>query len=473
MSGGGAAAKRSVGPTFTWTDAHVREALGLRSDPARADRRYRSVSSDSRSIEEGDLFVALSGPRFEGHDFVADAVASGARGVVVSRPVSETGPAVLYPVLDTLVALGRLARHRRDALPAAVVGIAGSAGKTSTKELAAAALGAGRRVYATRANDNNRIGVPQTLLAAPADREAVVVEMGTSERGEMAALTEIAAPDVALLVTVGEEHLEGLGTRDDAVEEELDLLRGLGAGARAIVGDTPADLPERARALVPAARVAGWSDRADDDLRPRDVAVDVWGYHSFAWQGARVQLRMAGRHAVVNALLALAAAEELGVDAASAAAALGDVEPRGMRGEIRHVGRLGVIVDCYNANPQSVRVALDLLEARAPGTRKVAVLGSMLELGARSEALHREVLEHALARDIDVLLATGAFAVAAAGRRPERPRLLAEADPRAAYALLREHLEGDETVLLKGSRGVALERLLPLLDLDFGAAGEG
>jgi UDP-N-acetylmuramoyl-tripeptide--D-alanyl-D-alanine ligase len=468
----GAVASRQDG--FAWTDGEVRAALGLRPDAARAALGYRAVSTDSRTVGEGDVFVALTGPNFDGHDFVADAVASGARAVVVSRPVSGTGAATLYPVRDTLVALGRLARHRRDALPATVVGLGGSAGKTSTKELLAAALGAGRRVYATRANDNNRIGVPQTLLASPADREAVVVEMGTSERGEMAALAEVVRPDVGILVTVGEEHLEGLGTRDDAVEEELDLLRGLAQDGLAIVGDTPEDLPARARALVPGVRVAGWSERADGDLRPVDVAVDVWGYHSFTFDGARVQLRMAGRHAVVNALLALGTARAVGVDVGRAATALAAVEPKGMRGEIRRVGDLVVIVDCYNANPQSVRVALDLLESRSPGTRKVAVLGSMLELGARSDALHEEILADALGRDLDLVLATGAFADAAgASPASERPRLLAEADPRAAYALLREQLSGDEILLLKGSRGVALERLLPMLELDFGAGGEG
>lgn len=458
---------------FVWNDATVRAALGLR--PAADDRgpTYRRVNTDSRSVEEGDLFLALVGPRFDGHHFVADAFASGARGAVVSRPVTEAGEGVLYPVDDTLVSLGRLARHRRDALPAAVVGIGGSAGKTSTKDLTAAALGAGRTVHATRANENNRIGVPLTLLRAPADAGAVVVEMGTSERGEMAALAEIAHPDVALLVTVGEEHLEGLGSREGAVEEELDLLRGLAAGGRAVVGDTPADLPDRARAVVPGVRVAGWTDRADDDLRPRDVEVDVWGYHSFRWEGHRVRLRMAGRHAVVDALLALAAARELAVDLRAAAEALATVEPRGMRGEIRRIGDLAVIVDCYNANPQSVGVALDLLDQRAPGSRKAVVLGSMLELGDESEALHRQVWQDALGRDVDLLLATGHFADVAERRSEGTPRVLVESDARAGYALLREHLRGDEIVLLKGSRGVALERLLELLEVDFGTEGEG
>lgn len=454
---------------FVWSDAEVRAALGLPEAPAdTGDRTYGGVSTDSRRPGGDSLFVALRGPRFDGHDFVADAEAAGARGAVVSRAVEVGAGTAVYLVDDTLIALGRLARHRRDALHATVVGIAGSAGKTSTKDLTAAALAAGRRVHATRANENNRIGVPLTLLAAPTDAQAVVVEMGTSERGEMMALTDIVRPDIAVLVTVGEEHLEGLGSRDEAVEEELDLLRGLAEGGRVVVGDSPPDLAVRARHLVPDLRVAGWSDLADPDLRPRDVEVDVQGHHSFAWEGGRVRLGMGGRHSVVNALLALAVAREVGVDPAAAGAALEDVVARGMRGEVRRIGDLSVIMDCYNANPQSITAALDLLEARAPATRKVVVLGSMLELGRQSEALHRDVLLDVLGREIDVVVATGEFASAAIHAGSEHPLLIRESDPRAAYALLREQLDGRETVLLKGSRGVALERLLPMLEVDFG-----
>lgn len=460
-----------TGAGFTWTDADVRSALGI-SEGATIDRRYSGVSTDSRRPGADSLFVALQGPRFDGHDFVADAEAAGARGAVVARPVDARPDTAVYRVADTLVALGRLARHRRDALPASVVGIGGSVGKTSTKEFTAAALGGGRRVHATHANENNRIGVPLTLLRAPLDTDAVVVEMGTSEPGEMKALADIADPDVAVLVTVGEEHLEGLGSREAAIDEELDLLRGLSTRARVIVGDTPADLPERARRIVPGLRVAGWTDRADPDLRPQDVDVDAEGHHTFSWRGQRLRLGIAGRHVVVNALLALAVAEELGVEASSAAAGLAAVEASGMRGEIRGVGSLRLVLDCYNANPQSVIAALDLLERRAAETRTVAVLGSMLELGDRSDALHREVLVDALRRDIDIVVATGAFAGIDDAPAGDRPRLIRAADPALGYRELREHLVGDEVVLLKGSRGVALETLVPSFEADFGA-GEG
>lgn len=451
---------------FTWTDAAVREALGLRTDLAREDIVFEGISTDSRSVKAGELYVALVGERFDGHDFVADALARGARGAVVSGPVAGEPTATLYPVDDTLVALGSLAAHRRRHLGIPVVGITGSAGKTTTKDLVRGTLGATLRVHATRANLNNRIGMPQTLLATPADAEVVVLEMGTNEPGEIAALAGVARPDVGVLVTVGESHLEKLGSVQGVLEEKLDLLRHLAEGGRAVVGDEPDFLPAAARRIVPGAAVAGWSDRADDGLRPQGVEADAWGTHRFVWHGHRVSLAIPGRHAVTNALLALAVAEFLGVPARAAAQGASAVTAGALRGEIRRVGDLTLLVDCYNANPPSTRAALELLDAQE-GATKVAVLGSMLELGAESGRLHAETLRHALGLRLDLVVATGAFAEAAEGVSGDR--VVAAPDWETAYPLLRERLGGDEVVLLKASRGVALEGILPLLERDFGA----
>lgn len=462
-----------MSPSFTWNDRTVREALGLRLEAARDDLVYDRIGTDSRQAGDGELYVALVGERFDGHDFVADAMAAGALGAVVSRPVAGADGIQLYPVDDTLLALGRLARYRRDRLPARVVGITGSSGKTGTKDLAAAAVGAGLRVHATAGNLNNQVGVPLTLLAAPEDAEALVVEMGTNAPGEIAVLTGIARPDLAVITTVGESHLEKLGSVEGVLKEKLDLVRGLAEGDVAIVGDRPRSLPRTARELHERVRVAGFSSEADDDLRARDVEVDHWGYHRFLWQEQRVSLQLPGRHAVVNALLALGVAQELGVEPAAAAAGVAGVEPRGMRGEVRRVGGLTLILDCYNANPQSVRAALDLLQGHGNQVRRVAVLGSMLELGERSEELHREVLDDALARPLDVVAAVGDFAAPARAILDEGggaggPDLVAAEEPEAAHAALRERLEGHEVVLLKASRGVALETLVPLFERDFG-----
>lgn len=457
---------------FTWSDATVRQALGLRAELAQPDVEYSGVSTDSRSIAEGDLYVALVGERFDGHDFVADAFSKGAAGAVVSRPAAGDPAGRLYPVDDTLVALGALAAWRRQQLDAPVVAITGSSGKTTTKDMTAAALGAALTVHATAGNLNNRIGMPLTLLATPENVEAVVLELGTNEPGEIRALVQVARPDIAVITTVGESHLEKLGSLDGVLNEKLDILRGMVDGGRCIVGDEPPVLAERAHAICSSVKVVGWSERADADARPENAEVDVFGRYSFDWRGQRVTAPMVGRHAVSNALLALTVADLLDVGARDAVRGLGSARSSAMRGEFRRIGELTVIVDCYNANPQSVRASLDVLEDQAVTGRKVAVLGSMLELGEASRGLHAEVLADAVARDLDLIVATGAFADAATAARLRDERVVTGADWQAAYPSLVDRLEGGEIILLKASRGIALEAILPRLEADFGTAVE-
>jgi len=463
---------------FVWTDAAVRRALGLRTELAEADVEYAGISTDSRSIVEGNLYVALTGDRFDGHDFVADALSRGAVGAVVSRPAAGDPRARLYPVADTLVALGQLAAHRRERLAAPVVAITGSSGKTTTKNMTFSTLAATLRVHATQANLNNRIGMPLTLLAAPDDAEAVVLELGTNEPGEIRALAQIARPDIAVITTVGESHLEKLGSLEGVLEEKLDLLRHMAEGGRCVVGDEPPKLAERAHALCAQLRVVGWSERADPVSSPKNAEVDVFGHYNFDWRGLRASAPGVGKHAVSNALIALTVADLLGVPPKDAVRGLSMAEVGPMRGEVRRMGDLTLIVDCYNANPQSVRAALDVLDDQGVAARKVAVLGTMLELGDQGERLHREVLRDALSRELDLVVATGAFADVArhdaagdetggTGGAPA-DRLITADHWRAAYPLLRERLEGNEVVLLKASRGIALEGILPLLQADFG-----
>ncbi|MSR36631.1 MAG: UDP-N-acetylmuramoyl-tripeptide--D-alanyl-D-alanine ligase [Gemmatimonadetes bacterium] len=469
--GARAAGGRLSSSTFVWTDAEVRRALGVAAERSGPLADFTGVATDSRKVRPGELYVALAGERFDGHEFVDAALAAGAGGAIVSR-AGVVAHAPLYLVDDTLVALGLLAAHRRRALDIQVVGITGSSGKTSTKDFTRGALGASRRVHATTGNLNNRIGAPMTLLATPAGTDVVVVEMGTNEPGEIHILAEIVRPDVGVITTVGESHLEGLGSVEGVIEEKLDMVRGTSRAGTVVVGDTPPALPERARALHPRTRVAGWTERADADLRPIAVEVDQSGAHKFDWRGARVTLGVPGRHMVQNALVALAVAEALGVDHVAAAAGISAVEPGWMRGQIERAGALTLLLDCYNANPQSTRAALDVLELQRGAGKRVAVLGSMLELGDRSDALHQDVLRYALARDLDLVIATGRFAAAApvVGAGDGHPVLVVAEDPLAAYPRLRELLEGDEVVLLKASRGVALEALLPRLREDFGGA---
>ncbi|MBT8396410.1 MAG: UDP-N-acetylmuramoyl-tripeptide--D-alanyl-D-alanine ligase, partial [Gemmatimonadetes bacterium] len=347
--------------SFRWTDAEVRAALGMPRGEGIRDAVYSRVSTDSRTVEASDLFVALDGDRFDGHDFVLAALERGAAGAVVSRDVVSDPDPRFYAVPDTLVALGDLARHRRKSLSAKVVGITGSSGKTTTKDLLAEALGGTLSVHQTKGNLNNRIGLPLTILATPAAVDVLVLEMGTNEPGEIGSLTHIAGPHVGVITTVSEAHLEKLGSLRGVMEEKLDLLKGLPADGLAVVGDEPPELEIEARALVPSVVVSGWSGRALPENRPESPVVGDNGCFRFRWRGEKVELSLPGRHSVTNALLALAVAEALGVPPGDAARGVGSVKPGGMRGEVRSLGGLTLLVDCYNANPQSLRAALELL----------------------------------------------------------------------------------------------------------------
>ena len=460
---------------FRWTHERVCEALSPRDAPASAGAAFTGVSTDTRTLAEGELFVAIEGENFDGHDFVPAAAAAGATGVVVSRAVPVEASLPVYRVPDTLVALGALARHRRRRLSARVVAITGSSGKTTTKELLRGALQRSHRVHANRGNLNNRVGLPLTILDAPDTAEVLVLEMGTNEPGEIAALTAIAEPDIAAVTTVAHAHLEKLGCVEGVFREKLALIAGLGGRGAVVVGDRPPALPARARELHPNVRVAGWSASADADLRPRNAHADPRGRYFFDWRNQRVHLQVAGRHTVYNALIALALSDILQAPHGPAVRGLEQYRSRGMRGERLRAGDLTVLLDCYNANPQSVRAALDLLALIPAAGHRVAVLASMLELGDLSDGLHDEVLRTALSQSVDVVLALGDFASAAerlraAGREDADTALLASVDATEGYSMLREHLRGDELILLKGSRAAALERLVPLIEADFGPA---
>ena len=449
-----------------WSDASVRRALGLPGgDPAHL---YRGISTDTRTLGPGDVFVALEGERFDGHAFVPEAVAAGCAAVVSHRDLDAAGVTV-YRVPDTLTAFGDLARHRRDRADFPVVGITGSSGKTTVKDMTLGAVSASCRAHGTTANRNNRVGVPRTILSMPDHTTALVLEMGTSEPGEIAELARIARPTVGVVTTVSETHTERLGDLRGVLSEKLDLVRALGGAGTAIVGDDPAELVHEARAIQPAVKACGWTDLADGDLQPRNARCRANGTYAFTWQGEPVSLGIPGAHNVYNALLALAVARELRVDAKSAARGVSAVRARAMRGEVRRVGELMLLVDCYNANAAGVSAAACTLAAMDVPGRRVAVLGSILELGERSAAIHRETLSEVLCADLDRIIVTGAFAQAAEGVADDR--IEAVDDPDELARRIPRLVEAGDGVLLKASRGVRLERLIPVLESHFGEAG--
>lgn len=459
---------------FSWTQQEVESALGIAPDGPGGT--YTGVSSDTRTVAAGQLFVALKGGNYDAHGFLAEAASAGAVGAVVSRrPDNVPTGMQLWLVDDTLAALGRLGRHRRRALSARVVGVAGSNGKTTTKDLLRAALSQTFRVHATTGNLNNQIGVPLTLLAAPDEAEVLVVEMGTNEPGEIAILGRIVEPDAAIITAIGEEHLEKLGDLQGVLEEELDALASVGPGGIGFVAEEPPELPARARARLGAdrVRVAGWS--ADAELRPEGgpdgVRILPDGTTQWSWRGVPVHVPLPGRHNVRNALLALGLAAEWGVEPAVAARGLAQVKQPKLRGEWLQIGAMRVLADCYNSNPPSLHAAVDLLASLPATSAKVVVVGTMRELGSSADEIHRRSAEAIASRvgdGIDRVVATGAFADAFEEYgRGLGDRVLREADPLAAYAALQTQLQGDEVMLLKASRGEALERWIPLLQRDW------
>jgi UDP-N-acetylmuramoyl-tripeptide--D-alanyl-D-alanine ligase len=439
----------------------VAQALGT-PDPGRLG--FRRISTDTRGLEGGELFVALVGERFDAHAFLGDARARGASAAVVRRGTPPVDGLVFFEVADTLAALGALARARRLALPAGscVVAITGSSGKTSTKEMVRAVLAPRRRVHATSGNLNNLVGVPLTILAAADGTDALVVEAGASEPGEIAQLRRIIEPTIGVVTNVGHAHLEGFGTTERLLEEKAALLDGCPV---AVVGAAPALVAQARRR---ARRVVTVGPDSGADIAPDRVSLDARGRPTIAWRGSTVTLPLFGRQQVANAMMAVAVGVEAGIAPAEALRSLADVRLPPGRGALLEMGGLLVIDDTYNANPDSTLAAIDAARAIAEqqGRPLAVVLGSMLELGAESARLHALVASELMrgAPGPALVAAVGDFGAAFDPHRAALgERLLAAPDVATLGPRLRAALRGNEVVLLKASRGVALERVLPYL----------
>lgn len=439
---------------FEWTGRAVCAALGIQP-PEGEDAVFTGVATDTRSAAPGSLFVALKGDRFDAHAFLDQALAAGCRGLVVRDGATVPGDegVRVYHVPDPLVALGDLARFRRRQASVPVIGITGSSGKTTAKELTLAALSGHLPSHGTGGNLNNRVGLPLTILAMDPEASVLVLEMGTNQPGEIRELARVAEPTVGVVTTVSETHVELLGDLEGVLEEKLDLPRSVPQDGLVIVGDDPPVLADRARMLRPDVRVGGLSERADPGLRPLDLELRSDGTYSFWWNGQPVDLKLPGRHGVYNALLALAVAQYLGVPAQAAARGVSRVAPTAMRGETVVARGVTVILDCYNANPQSVRAAVQSLEERQTTGRRIAVLGSMLELGDRSPVLHRETLDDVLRTAVDRVLLVGDFASVAS----TDSRVVVFDDLDALGSGLAGELRKGDAALFKASRGVGLE----------------
>jgi UDP-N-acetylmuramoyl-tripeptide--D-alanyl-D-alanine ligase len=428
-----------------------------------ADRDYEGVSSDTRTLAQGDLFIALRGPLHNGNEFVGAALTAGAVGAVVDT-LQPNSAITQIRVPDTQAALAAAARAWRARFPIPVIGVAGSNGKTTAKEMTAAILGAAGECLATRGNLNNHIGVPLTVLRLEPTHRYAVIEMGANRAGDVAALVEIARPTVGLITNAGAEHLEGFGSLEGVARAEGEMVADLEPGATAIINadDEFADLWRN----MTAARVVTFGLRKPADFTATDLKTTVAadGFltrFSLVTPTGRVaiELRMGGKHNVMNALAAAAAATAAGAKLEHVSAGLGAV--RAVAGRLQFkktVTGAWLIDDSYNANPSSVRAGIEVL-AGLEG-RKWLVLGDMAELGDFSASAHTEIGVFAREHGIERLFATGALAALAAESFGPGGQWFAETNT-LAEAL--QAAPPDVRMLIKGSRVNRLERVVDAL----------
>jgi UDP-N-acetylmuramoyl-tripeptide--D-alanyl-D-alanine ligase len=465
-------------PGLTLTGGEVAAAAGGRVVQGDAQAPFGAFGIDSRAIVAGQLFVAIAGERHDGHSFVGEAIDKGARGVVVAAgrggpALGREGAPVVVEVEDTTLALQRMGRAMRRKSGAQVVAITGSAGKTTTKEVAAAFLALRHRTFRNRGNLNNHIGLPLSLLELgrePAVPEYAVLELGMSAPGEIRTLMGIAEPDVRVWTNVAEAHLEHFPSVEAIADAKAEILEGADASAVLVAnaGDS--------RVMARAARFPGRTVTFDLE-RPADVSatrVEPRGIRGMAAdvttrEGAvRLETPLVGRGNLANVLAGLAVGLEAGVPLEAMAARAATLVPAAHRGEVRALASgVTVIDDAYNANPLAVERALDVLGAE-PGGRRVAVLGEMLELGPESPALHARVGRAAARAGVALLVTVGGAPARALGGGAREAGLAADAVRHAdssdeAAAIVAGLVREGDLVLVKGSRGVRLERVVDRL----------
>jgi len=446
--------------TGFWTLDRIASALAGEAvgKLPRGSAELTGITTDTRKIGKGNAFLALRGERFDGHDYLRDAVRDGAAALIVSRaPKVDTLGVPIFEVRDTLVALGALGHYWRRAWGKTVIGVAGSNGKTSTKDLLRAAFSRAYTIYATTGNLNNRVGVPLTLLALPPEADVAVVELGTSLPGEVAILRDIAEPDIALVTSIAEEHLEGLGDLAGVLREEAAAYEGVAVG---IAPSAQPEIAEAARGKAKRVIVAGLDASAEFKPDRWEIGPDGLGVIEIA--GVTVRPPVRGLHNLRNAMLALAVAHECGVSYEDAAEGIAGMPQPKMRSAWEQVGNVTLINDAYNANPGSTRAAIELLNGTGSGRQRVIVLGTMRELGAASEQCHADIAGLALASGADIVAGIGEFAPALE-KQNERERVITAPDVEDLWPRLEARLQRNAIILLKASRGVQLERLVPHL----------
>jgi len=437
------------------------------------DALFQGISTDSRSVNEGELFIALKGPRFDGHQFALTALEKRAGGVVIEEDkmgdIRWNGyrPKAVIAVKDTLRALGDIARERRWKYRTPVVALTGSNGKTTTKEMISACLETTFPILKTRGNLNNLIGLPLTLLGLTERERVVVLEMGMSVPGEIRRLTEISEPDVGLITNIEKAHLEGMGSLEKVEEEKGELFRRMRRDGTILVNQDDPRVVHLAKDF-PGQKITFGMD-TPAEVMAREVRLRGAEGTSFTLilkrEEREIHLPLLGRHFVSNALSAIAVASLFDIEVKKIKEALEYFQPFPMRMEIVHLeGGKTLINDAYNANPKSMELALKTLAEMKGKGRAIAVLGDMLELGDFTEEYHRDLGRKINELSIDILLALGEEApvlVESAIRHGFRPdKAIVLESHSEAISILRRMIQEGDWILVKGSRRMAMEKIV-------------
>ncbi len=416
------------------------------------------VVADSRIVQPGDLFVALKGPHFDAHTFIADVTTRGASAILVDQNVAST--ATVIRVKDTLAGLQTLAKNYRASLQCHVVGITGSNGKTSTKDLAAAVFSSKFTVTKTQGNLNNHIGLPMSVLAIDDSHDVAILEMGMNHIGEIAPLAAIAAPDVAIITNIGTAHIEFMKTQEAIALEKAELAKAVSKTGVVILNANDSFTPTIAK--LSKARVTTAGIEAGD-ISACELSTDLGGTTFIVTHGSEklpAFLPIPGQHMVSNAMLAVAAGLAHGIPLQSCVDALGKIQLTSGRLESKEIAGIHFLDDTYNANPDSMLAALATLESIPGSGKRIAVLGAMGELGSYAEEGHRKV--GAASQDVDILVTVGDTAewIADEAEKYGATHVIRTADTRQASAALLSLLQPGDCVLVKGSRSARMEQVI-------------
>lgn len=435
----------------------IAEGIGAKADK---NAIIRGISTDSRTIGQGDLYIALKGENFDGHDFIESAVKNGAAAVMSHKDVVCGAP--VLRVADTEKAFLALASWYRKLIDPFVTALTGSVGKTTTKEMVSAVFSSEKNTLKTEGNLNNQIGVPKTLMRLEESTQVAVVEMGMDAKGQISVLSRCALPDAAIITNIGVSHLENLGSREGILAAKLEILDGLKPGGRLFLN---ADDPYLFSAEIDDYTVIYYGiDNAACRYKAENIVTNSMSTDfDIVWDGGKqhVHLPAIGIHNVYNAAAAFAAGVEYGIDPENAAKGLEGYTPSGMRQRITQKSGVTFIEDCYNASPDSVKAALNTLAGLDCG-RKAAVLGDMLELGSVSERSHEISGEYAAQKGVDAVFTFGEKSLLTAKKAREAgiETVMSFDDHGELARAVAAYIRPGDAVLFKASRGMKLENAL-------------